>query len=83
MFVCGYVSGCSNVLAYVSVRMCTYARLHVTYAYSSLCTIPSCSHFLDNMVAIWDFRRPYVPFASFSEHADDITGISGEGEVER
>ena len=35
---------------------------------------PSCSHFLDNMVAIWDYRRPYIPFASFIEHTDDVTG---------
>ena len=34
----------------------------------------SCSHFLDNTVQVWDFRRPYIPFASFTEHSDDVTG---------
>ena len=34
----------------------------------------SCSLFLDNVVAVWDVRRPYIPFASFTEHSDDITG---------
>ena len=34
----------------------------------------SCSHFLDNAVQIWDVRRPYIPFGSFVEHTDDVTG---------
>ena len=34
----------------------------------------SCSLFLDNVVAVWDVRRPYIPFASFTEHSDDVTG---------
>jgi WD40 repeat protein len=36
--------------------------------------VTSCSLFLDNVVAVWDVRRPYIPFASFTEHTDDITG---------
>eukprot|EP00731_Ephydatia_muelleri_P024253 Em0016g524a len=35
--------------------------------------VTSCSQFLDNVVAIWDIRRPFIPFASFSEHTDDVT----------
>ena len=38
------------------------------------CFFYSCSQFLDNVVAIWDIRRPFIPFASFSEHTDDVTG---------
>ena len=25
-------------------------------------------------MAVWDVRRPYIPFASFTEHSDDVTG---------
>jgi hypothetical protein len=35
--------------------------------------VTSCSLFLDNVVAVWDVRRPYIPFASFTEHSDDVT----------
>lgn len=24
---------------------------------------------------LWDTRRPFIPFASFTEHSDDVTGI--------
>lgn len=34
----------------------------------------SCSQFLDNSVFVWDVRRPFIPFASFVEHSDDVTG---------
>ncbi|XP_064395171.1 GATOR2 complex protein WDR24-like [Halichondria panicea] len=37
--------------------------------------ITSCSHFLDNTVQIWDYRRPFIPFASFTEHTDDVTDL--------
>lgn len=37
--------------------------------------IASCSLILDFSVNIWDIRRPYVPFASFNEHKDVVTGI--------
>ena len=23
---------------------------------------------------MWDVRRPFIPFASFAEHSDDVTG---------
>ncbi|ELT99584.1 hypothetical protein CAPTEDRAFT_201741 [Capitella teleta] len=38
--------------------------------------ISSCSLLLDFSVNVWDIRRPYVPFASFNEHKDCVTGIS-------
>ena len=38
----------------------------------------SCSHFLDNAVQIWDVRRPYIPFGTFIEHTDDVTGKDEE-----
>lgn len=36
----------------------------------------SCSHLLDNTVAVWDTRRPFIQYATFSEHTDDVTGLS-------
>ena len=50
-----------------SSATCTCCICHFYY---------SCSQFLDNVVAIWDIRRPFIPFASFSEHTDDVTGES-------
>lgn len=44
----------------------------ILYVWTMFCY--SCSQFLDNVVAIWDIRRPFIPFASFSEHTDDVTG---------
>jgi len=38
----------------------------------------SCSQFLDNAVQIWDVRRPYIPFGTFIEHTDDVTGKDEE-----
>jgi WD40 repeat protein len=35
--------------------------------------LSSCSHLLDNTVAVWDIRRPFMQFGTFSEHTDDVT----------
>ncbi|XP_013392028.1 GATOR complex protein WDR24 [Lingula anatina] len=37
--------------------------------------ISSCSLLVDHNVNVWDIRRPYIPFASFEEHRDVVTGI--------
>jgi len=37
--------------------------------------IASCSLLVDFSINIWDVRRPYIPFAAFSEHKDVVTGI--------
>ena len=37
--------------------------------------IASCALVLDNNINIWDIRRPYVPYASFQEHTNAVTGI--------
>ncbi|UYV77331.1 WDR24 [Cordylochernes scorpioides] len=37
--------------------------------------IASCSLVVDFNVNIWDIRRPYIAFASFTEHKDVATGI--------
>ncbi|GAB6027610.1 hypothetical protein CHUAL_001851 [Chamberlinius hualienensis] len=37
--------------------------------------IASSSLVVDSSVAVWDIRRPYIPFASFDEHKDVATGI--------
>ena len=39
-----------------------------------VCFTHSCSQFLDNSVLVWEVRRPFIPFASFAEHSDDVTG---------
>ena len=36
--------------------------------------IASCSLLLDFSVNVWDIRRPFVPFAAFTEHKDCVTG---------
>ena len=36
--------------------------------------IASCSLLLDFSVNVWDIKRPYIPFASFTEHKDCVTG---------
>ena len=28
------------------------------------------------MVAVWDVRRPFIPYAAFDTHTDDVTGLS-------
>ncbi|XP_065918943.1 GATOR2 complex protein WDR24-like [Dysidea avara] len=38
--------------------------------------IASCSQILDNMVAVWDIRRSYIPLASFMSHSDDVTAFA-------
>lgn len=35
----------------------------------------SCSFVVDFDIHVWDVRRPYIPYASFSEHKDVPTGI--------
>ncbi|XP_068715424.1 GATOR2 complex protein WDR24-like isoform X3 [Montipora capricornis] len=37
--------------------------------------IASCSLIVDFDIHVWDIRRPYLPYASFSEHKDVVTGI--------
>lgn len=37
--------------------------------------IASCSLLVDFDIHVWDIRRPYIPYASFSEHKDVVTGI--------
>lgn len=37
--------------------------------------ISSCSLVVDHHVSVWDIRRPYIPFAAFTEHSDVATGI--------
>ena len=34
----------------------------------------SCSLIVDFDIHVWDIRRPYIPYASFSEHKDVVTG---------
>ena len=34
----------------------------------------SCSLIVDFDIHVWDIRRPYLPYASFSEHKDVVTG---------
>ena len=29
---------------------------------------------MDFDIHVWDIRRPYIPYASFSEHKDVVTG---------
>ncbi|XP_058965127.2 GATOR2 complex protein WDR24 [Pocillopora verrucosa] len=37
--------------------------------------IASCSLLVDFDIHVWDIRRPYIPYASFGEHKDAVTGI--------
>jgi len=37
--------------------------------------IASCSLLVDFDIHVWDIRRPYIPYASFCEHKDVVTGI--------
>jgi len=34
----------------------------------------SCSLLVDFDIHVWDIRRPYIPYASFCEHKDVVTG---------
>ncbi|XP_064614643.1 LOW QUALITY PROTEIN: GATOR2 complex protein WDR24-like [Liolophura sinensis] len=38
--------------------------------------IASCSLQLDFNINIWDIRRPYIPFAAFTEHKDAAKGLA-------
>lgn len=35
---------------------------------------------LDSSVNVWDVRRPYIPFASFVEHKDVVSGLVWRGD---
>ncbi|EDO45890.1 predicted protein, partial [Nematostella vectensis] len=37
--------------------------------------IASCALLVDFDIHVWDIRRPYIPYATFSEHKDVPTGI--------
>jgi len=39
----------------------------------------SCALLVDFDIHIWDMRRPYIPYATFSEHKDVPTGKSNHG----
>ena len=73
---CVRLSVCLSVCLSLSLSACLSVSLPVCL-FSGECmysSIHSCSLFLDNVVAVWDVRRPYIPFASFTEHSDDVTG---------
>ncbi|XP_039248704.2 GATOR2 complex protein WDR24-like [Styela clava] len=38
--------------------------------------IASVAMMLDHSINVWDMRRPYMPFAHFTEHTDVTTGIA-------
>ena len=44
--------------------------------------IASCALVVDHHVSVWDIRRPYIPFAAFTEHTDVATGIIWHKESE-
>ena len=44
--------------------------------------IASCSLVVDHHVSVWDIRRPYIPFAAFTEHDDVATDIIWHKESE-
>lgn len=66
-----------SVRSIQSISYCTLsksvvgARINFYVSASHTC---SCSQFLDNSVLVWEVRRPFIPFASFAEHSDDVTG---------
>lgn len=37
--------------------------------------VASCSLVADNSVHVWDLQRPFIPFASFTDHRDLATGM--------
>lgn len=41
--------------------------------------IASCALVVDYSIYIWDVRRPYLPYASFTEHTNVTTGIAFMG----
>lgn len=44
--------------------------------------IASCALVVDHHVSVWDIRRPYIPYAAFSEHQDVATGMIWHKEAE-
>ena len=36
--------------------------------------IASCALLVDCGINVWDIRRPYIPFATFNEHKDVVSG---------
>lgn len=44
--------------------------------------IASCALVIDHHVSVWDIRRPYIPFAAFTEHQDVATGMIWHKEAE-
>ncbi|XP_023244800.1 GATOR complex protein WDR24-like [Centruroides sculpturatus] len=49
--------------------------VHVKWRPQKKFNIASSSLLLDFDVNVWDIRRPYIPFAAFSEHKDVTTGF--------
>lgn len=41
--------------------------------------IASCALVVDYSIYIWDVRRPFIPYASFTEHTNVTTGIAFKG----
>ena len=37
--------------------------------------LASCAYQFDFNVSVWDIRRPFIPFASFEDHSDVVTGL--------
>ena len=55
--------------------MYVHVRIKCVSVSNQFCaSVCSCSQFLDNSVLVWETRRPFIPFASFVEHSDDVTG---------
>lgn len=42
--------------------------------------IASCALVIDCSINIWDIRRPFIPFAAFSEHRDIASGVAWKGD---
>nr|CAD7578170.1 unnamed protein product [Timema californicum] len=42
--------------------------------------IASCALVVDCGVNVWDVRRPYIPYAAFTEHKDVATGVAWRGD---
>ncbi|XP_030761765.1 GATOR complex protein WDR24 [Sitophilus oryzae] len=42
--------------------------------------IASCALVIDCSINVWDIRRPYIPFASFTEHKDIASGVVWKGD---
>ncbi|XP_055380424.1 GATOR complex protein WDR24 [Condylostylus longicornis] len=55
------------------------AVLKIKWRPDKIHQIASCALLRDYSVHVWDIRRPYIPYASFNEHTDIITGLSFKG----